>query len=149
MKKIVVVSVIAMLLIAASYGPAQVQPAAPKAPAAVTTLSVETKLGTSIENRMPMGEATAFAAEVGSICLWCKVTGATGETTIKHVWYHQGKELATVELAVRSSPWRTWSFKTIPAHLTGDWTVKVLDQGGNVLKEVSFTVGGAAETPKK
>ena len=143
MKKKVVLSVTTIVLMAASLAVAQIQPAV------TPTLTVEAKLCTSIENRMPVGEATTFSTEVGTVCCWCRVSGCQDETTIKHVWYYQGKEMNSVELPVRSVSWRTWSFKSIPAHLTGEWTVKVLDQTGNVLKEVAFTVGGAAATTGK
>jgi len=143
MKKKVILSVTAMFMMTASLGLAQTQPAV------TPTLTVEAKLCTSIENRMPVGEAVNFPAEVGTVCLWCRISGCPGETTIKHVWFYQGKEMTTMELPVQSISWRTWSFKSIPAHLTGDWTVKVLDQAGNVLKEVAFTVGGTAATTGK
>jgi hypothetical protein len=143
MKKKVVLSTAAIFIMAVSLGWGQTQPAA------TPTLTVEVKLCTSIENRMPVGETTTFSTEVGTVCCWCRVSGCQGETTIKHVWYYQGKQMNEVELPVRSVSWRTWSFKSVPASMTGEWSVKVMDQAGNVLKEVTFTVGGTATTPGK
>ena len=105
------------------------------------TLSVEAKLCTKIENLMPVGTATDFTADVGKVYLWCKVTGALEETTIKHVWYYKGVEKATVELSVRSISWRTYSSKNIPEYWAGNWEVKILDADGNELASVTFTVG--------
>jgi len=110
-------------------------------------LTVEAQLCTSIENREPVGTATSFTADVGKVYLWCQVTGAAGETTIKHVWYHNGKEMATIELPVRGASWRTYSSKTIPENWAGDWEVKVLDAEGTTLTTIPFTVGKTAEKP--
>lgn len=110
-------------------------------------LTVEAELCTMVENLMPVGTATAFTADVGKVYLWCRVSGAMGETTIKHVWMHDGKEMATVDLAVRSSSWRTYSSKNIPEYWAGDWEVKILDAEGNSLTSIPFTVGGTVETP--
>ena len=114
---------------------------------AASTITVETELCTGIEERMPVGMADQFPFDVGQVCLWSKVFGYTEETTIKHVWYFRGDEMATVELPVRGSTWRTYSYKTIPPAWSGDWVVKVVDADGNVLKAIPFKVGnGSAKT---
>ena len=109
-------------------------------------LMVEAQLCTGIEERIPMGVAESFGANVEKVYLWCQVTGAADTTVVKHVWSYEGKEMATVELPVKSAAWRTWSYKTILPEWTGNWEVKVLDAEGDVLKAVSFTVGVAQTT---
>lgn len=104
-------------------------------------ITLETELCTGVEERMPIGMADQFPADVGQVCLWSKVIGYTDETIIKHVWYYRGDEMATVELPVRGSAWRTYSYKTIPPRWSGDWVVKVIDTDGNVLKAIPFKVG--------
>jgi hypothetical protein len=110
-------------------------------PKAASSVTVEAQLCTDVQERMPVGAAESFSADVGKVCLWCKVMGATDTTFIKHVWSHQGKEMATVELPVRSSSWRTWSCKTILPEWTGEWEVKALGAKGEVLKALTFTIG--------
>jgi len=110
-------------------------------------LTVETALCTGVEDRMPVGEADTFPAEVGQVCLWSKVLGCQDTTMIKHVWYFKGEEMAEVQLPVRSPAWRTYSIKTIPPEWAGDWVVKVVDAQGNVLKALPFKVGAAMEKP--
>jgi hypothetical protein len=112
-----------------------------------SVLTVEAQLCTGIEERMPVGTAESYDADVEKVYLWCKVTGAAGTTVVKHVWSYEGKEMAAVELPVKSPAWRTWSYKTILPEWTGNWEVKVLDAEGEVLKAVSFTVG-ASKTVK-
>jgi hypothetical protein len=110
-------------------------------PKEASSMTIEAQLCTDVQERMPVGTAESFSPDVGKVCLWCKVMGAADSAFIKHVWSYQGKEMATVELPVRSSSWRTWSCKTILPEWTGNWEVKVVDAQGNVLKAVSFTVG--------
>jgi len=107
---------------------------------ATSSLSAEAQACTGIQERMPTGMAETFTPEVGQVYLWCKITGVTGETTIKHVWSYNGAEVATVELPVKSSGWRTWSAKKILPSMTGDWSVKIVDAEGNTVKEVAFKV---------
>jgi hypothetical protein len=107
------------------------------------TLSVETAVCTAVTDRAAVGTADNFPPESGKLFLWCKVTGAAAGTAISHVWLHDGKEVAKVELTLGGSSWRTWSSKTIPASWTGNWEVKVLGPDGAELKSVTFTVGAA------
>ncbi len=111
-------------------------------------LTVETELCASVEERMPVGMNDNFSSDISQVCLWSRILGCTDTTVIKHVWFYQGDEVSAIELPVRSSAWRTYSCKTIPSGWSGDWVVKVIDAGGNVLKAIPFKVGGAeANTP--
>jgi len=107
----------------------------------VSDITVETAVCTSVVDRDPVGTADVFPAEVGQVYFWNKIEGVRDTTMIKHVWYFKGDEIATVQLPVRSSMWRTYSYKTIPPEWSGDWVVKVVDASGNVLKAVPFKVG--------
>jgi hypothetical protein len=106
-----------------------------------TDITVETAVCTSVVDREPVGTADVFPADVGQVYFWSKIEGCQDTTMVKHVWYYKGDEIATVQLPVRSSMWRTYSYKTIPPEWSGDWVVKVVDASGNVLKAVPFKVG--------
>ena len=99
---------------------------------------VEATVARSIEGRMPVDTASVFAADVGTVWLWSRVTGAAGQT-ISHVW-KRGEDEWSVRLHVTGSPWRTFSSKVIPPHWTGEWTVEVRSEAGRVLKRLRFTV---------
>lgn len=119
----------------------------------VAALDVETTLCTGVEDRMPVGEADTFMPNVERVYLWTKVTGVEGETAIRHVWLHEGREMADVELPVKGDPWRTYSYKTILPEWTGSWEVKIVGLDGNVITSVAFTIGKKmkekpAEAPK-
>ena len=111
------------------------------------TMTVETQLCTGIEEREPVGAADQFPSDVGQVYLWCKVMGCMDTTMIKHVWYYRGEEMAAVQFPVRSSSWRTYSYKTIPPEWSGDWVVKVIDAGGNIMKAVPFKLGEIEKEP--
>jgi hypothetical protein len=119
--------------------------AAPAAPPAAPMLSVvEAAIGTSVVDRVPQDTGSAFAASVGTLVCWTKVSGGTG--SVHHVWFHGDTQVGDMELQVGGSPWRTWSRKSVPADWTGPWHVEVRDAGGAVLKRLDFSVN-ASEAP--
>ena len=109
-------------------------------PAHKADVTAEVAIGKSIDKNMPVDTASSFAADVGSVVAWTRVTGADAGTTITHAWIH-GADTAKVELKVGGSPWRTYSRKTIGSDATGDWKVEVMDSSGKVLASKSFKVG--------
>jgi hypothetical protein len=63
-----------------------------------------------------------------------------GETTIKHVWYHDGKMEREISLPVRGELWRTYSKRPVDASSKGSWRVDALSADGTLLKSVEFRV---------
>ncbi len=106
--------------------------------------SIETAVCSGISDRMPVGEDSVFSADVDTVFLWTKLTGATDTTEITDVWMRDGEEIAVVSLPVRSSNWRTWSYKSRIPKWSGNWEVKIEDAQGNILKSVSFRIGEPA-----
>ena len=94
-------------------------------------------LGTGVESRELVGEATEFDVSVGRVYCWTKIIAQNVPTTIKHVWYTDEKEAAEVTLNVQYPSTRTWSSKTIGP---GKWRVEVLNETGEVLASTDFTV---------
>jgi len=112
-------------------------------------ITIEPVLCAGVEDHMPVGESDTFPADVDRVYLWTKVTGVTeGEVMIHHVWLREGQEMADVPLPVKGSPWRTYSYKTIPPEWAGNWEIKITGPDGNVLTSVTFTVGGETEKDK-
>jgi hypothetical protein len=142
--------IVGILVLFAAVAPAQedtaaqdttmtAQPAEPETPMQ-DALVVESKFCTGVEERMPVGEAETFPADVDNVYMWCRVTGCQDTTAVTQVWSYEGEEMARVDLPVRSPNWRTWVSKTILPEWTGDWEVKVFDTEGNVLKAGTFTI---------
>jgi hypothetical protein len=128
MKKLLSLVSAAVLCMAAFTAAAEDKPAA--------TLQVaEAKLGKGVQDRKITEEATTFAVN-DKVYLWMRVTGGPSDP-VKVTW-KTGDSSDTVELKIGGSPWRTWSSKT--AWKAGEWTVTVTSPGGDVLKEMTFTV---------
>ena len=115
-------------------------PAPAPAPAPSGDISVEAVLARNVVDRAPADTGATFPADVGSIALWMRVSGAAGQT-VNHVWFYGDTEVGNVPLTIGGSPWRSWSRKTIPAEATGAWHVEIRDAAGAVLKRIDFTVG--------
>ena len=95
----------------------------------------------SVVDRAPQDTGSAFGADVAQLICWTKIEGASGATSVHHVWFHGDQQVADVELQVGGTPWRTFSRKTVPADWTGAWHVEVRDPNGAVLKRLDFKVG--------
>ena len=102
----------------------------------------EAVMATGVENLLPQGVAKAFKADVNKLFCFTKIEGASEDTTITHVWFHDGEEMANVTLNIKGSPYRTYSTKIIESHKTGDWSVKIMDAQGKLITEVPFEVSG-------
>jgi hypothetical protein len=60
--------------------------------------------------------------------------------TIKHSWFKNGEPAGDSELPVKGKQWRTYSKRPVDRESVGDWKVEVRDEGGTLLKTVSFKI---------
>lgn len=105
------------------------------------TLTVdEMAICTSVEERQPVGVDTAFIKTVRQLYCFVKVSGESDSTSISHVWFFDGKEMAKIELGVKGKTWRTWSSKRIVEDWVGNWKVEVTSSTGDVLMTKEFVV---------
>ena len=127
-----------VVLAVLSLGGTAVAQAPEKQAEAPKTIQVEKiALGTSLESRELVGEATEFDVSAGRIYCWTKITSENVPTTIKHVWYADAEKAAEVPLNIKYPTTRTWSSKAIWA---GKWRVDVVSETGDVLASTDFTV---------
>ena len=94
----------------------------------------------NVENLTCVDPGEEFSAQVERLYCFTRVNGAPGDTEITHVWYYGDTERFRINLAVRSTSWRTYSSKKIQAHETGSWQVEVVDRDGTILKTISFKI---------
>ncbi len=87
----------------------------------------------AVEAREPVGEAQVFPGDVDRLFFFTQLAGGEGAGEVRHVWLYDGREMASVTLAVHGPTWRTWSSKTILPEWRGDWAVEVRDASGAVL----------------
>jgi hypothetical protein len=123
---------LALIVTMTVSSPIAAQQAAPQ-------VSVEAVLARNVVDRVPSDTGITFTADVGSVSLWMRATGADGQV-LHHVWFHGEKELGNVPLTISGSPWRAWTRKTITPDMTGAWHVEIRDHAGTVLKRIDFTV---------
>ena len=95
---------------------------------------------TGIQDRQPVDTVETVAASVGKLFCFTRIVGADEGARIFHVWYRGDQEMARVELPVRSSNWRTWSSKKLLPGWTGNWRVDVVDDQGQLLLTLPFTL---------
>ena len=127
-----------LMILCIFYGVAFMQNGAGQE-AAVLGIS-EAAVCRNVENLTCVDPGEEFSNQVERLYFFTRVNGAPGDTEITHIWYFGDDERARINLAVRSSSWRTYSSKRIQAHETGSWHVEVLDPDGTILKTVSFTI---------
>ena len=135
---------------AAQPGAAQVTPAGPAAgagPACAIQSAARDTLGLAVEeivfcaaikDRRPAGVADTFPSDIYGVYCYTRLVGAVGPTSVTHVWYRGETRVAAKTLAVKASPWRTWSLKEMPEEWKGEWRVEVISPDGAVLASRKF-----------
>jgi hypothetical protein len=109
---------------------------------AVVNVSVlKASVGTGVENRIPVGVDTTFPASTQRVYVWSQIEARQFPTKIRHIYYFNGWKANDIALDVRSSTWRTWSFKTISNdRYKGQWRVDITSEGGKILRRLHFEI---------
>lgn len=122
--------------------PASSEPATPTAKEALEKgiIIARMEIAGGIENREPVGAASAFPATQEKVWCFVEFQNVDKETTVNYVWSLDGKEVDKVSQTIKAfSKYRTWANKTI-AGRKGDWKVDIIDESGTVLKSASFKI---------
>ena len=108
---------------------------------AEATLSVEAAvIATGVENLTPMGVAEKFPANTGRLYCYSKIIGGGEGSFIKHIWYYGDKKVDEIILSIKSSSFRTYSYKTISSDWTGKWKVEIVADDETILKTIEFVI---------
>jgi hypothetical protein len=141
MKRMIIILSALILCLAVSSPAGTEQTSVPAQLKDTSMPKAEAQICKAVTDRNPVDVVSSAGTDIGQLYCWCKVTGGTGEQTIKHVWSHGGKVVAEVSLSIKGSSWRTWSAKKIDPSMTGQWEVKVVDATGTMLANAAFTIG--------
>lgn len=96
-------------------------------------------LSHGIEGREPINNTESFRVEDGKAFAFARIHNTGAPTTMSFVWNHGERHHATIPVTVgTSSGWRTWSTVKLRP---GNWHVKLVDGGGEVVLEKAFSVG--------
>ncbi len=98
----------------------------------------EAVLCADVTDRSPQSPAESFKLGERVYC-WCRILGGKPGDFIYHVWFHEGREIQSVELAVTAERWRTWSYKTLFPGLGGSWRVEIQSAQGVILGSYDFS----------
>jgi len=107
---------------------------------ASASITVEGALTTAISERQAVDQVTELPPDVTRLYCFTRILGGGEAGTVVHVWYWGDREMARVELPVRSDDWRTWSSKNVLPEWHGTWRVEVLDAAGTLLQSFAFQV---------
>jgi cytoskeletal protein RodZ len=109
--------------------------AASAAPASSLAVA-ESGVGIAVVDRRLVGEAARFAPGA-QVYFWTRVEGGRAGERLRHVWFHDGRELASIPLQIGGSHWRTQSRQTL--WNPGSWAVEARDDAGRVLARAEFS----------
>lgn len=141
MKKILVIVAAVCLLPAGVARSQDAKPTGGSKEAPKSELSIEKAvIAKGVDKLEPVEPGESFKKDVGKVYCVVKVVGAKAETEIKFIWLMGDKNMGTVSVPVKSSPWRTFSYKTIEQSMTGDWQVEIRDANDALLTTVSFKI---------
>lgn len=94
-----------------------------------------------VKNKVPYGVSNSFQWSVGRVCIWNLIKSGTSPSSIRHIYYFEGKKVGDILLDIRPPLWRTWSYKTIfDKRLIGQWRVDITSVEGELLQRVHFEV---------
>lgn len=99
-------------------------------------------LTTDVVDREPVNvlkNDVKLAQISNSLSFFSELRNMQGQT-VRHQWYYQDQQLASIELAVSSPRFRTYSTKNIMPEQLGDWRVEVIDADGNLLAQKEFRI---------
>lgn len=68
------------------------------------------------------------------------VSDSAEETTVKHIWLRDGKQIKETSLPVKGRRWRLYSTLPLDASSVGHWRLEVRDATGQLLKAVEFQI---------
>ena len=91
-----------------------------------------------VSSMTPVAAADTFPSDIFSIYCFTRIAGAIGTTAVLHRWYYEDRNLANIELPVKSPLWRTWSSKKMTSGLRGKWKVDVTELDGTVIDSGTF-----------
>lgn len=141
-----------LLIVAAALMPALTlaQPSTPAAPDVVpapATAStpaapepgrvVRAAFTSGIADREPVNRILSLGNNERTIYYFTDLRGLSGQT-VTHRWQYEGTTVAEVQFQVRGPRWRVWSRKSLLPGQTGEWTVSVVNQAGDVIASHSF-----------
>jgi hypothetical protein len=98
-------------------------------------------VGSDIKERMPVGVSNSFSWSTDRVYVWSLIQCKHPPLSIRHIYYFKGEKVSDVHLSVKSSRWRTWSYKSLSNRsYIGPWRVDIASAKGKVFRSLYFEV---------
>jgi hypothetical protein len=95
----------------------------------------------NLKLRKPIRIRDVFIDTTSKIYCFVSLRNLERSENIAHVWKFNGEPYATVHMNISVSDYfRCWSYITPQEDAVGQWSIAVLDDESNVLKEADFTI---------
>ena len=95
----------------------------------------------NLKQRKPVRIRNVFIDTTSKIYCFVSLRNPERSENIAHVWKFNGEPYATVHMNISvSNYFRCWSYITPQEDAVGQWSIAVLDDESNVLKEADFTI---------
>jgi len=95
----------------------------------------------NLKQRKPILIRDVFIDTTSKIYCFVSLRNPERSESIAHVWKFNGEPYATVHMNISVSDYfRCWSYITPQGEAVGQWSIAVLDDESNVLKEADFTI---------
>lgn len=106
--------------------------------AAQSTGSVANATFTSdVDDGAPVDFRQAFDTDTPAVYYYTEILGLHGQT-VTHRWKLEGRVMQEVPIAIKRSREAVWSKSAMQPDWTGNWTVEVVTQRGEVIETDNF-----------
>jgi hypothetical protein len=110
-------------------------PAAPKK----LTL-VEAAMCEDIEDFAPRNQAIVFSMTIGKVSCFTSFDPVPEKMPVYHNWFYRDKLSTRIRLSLQPPRWSTFSSIKLREADKGPWRVEVIDQEGNILDILRFSI---------
>jgi len=93
-----------------------------------------------IKDGQPLNEGLIFSSGLGKITCYTEFDSITEKTTIYHCWYFKDNLSTKRKLILNPPHWSVFSQIQLRETEKGPWRVEILDQDGNVLQILRFSI---------
>jgi len=102
---------------------------------------IEATACSEIKNRIPQGSGDSFEWSMDRIYIWSSIKCERPPSSIRHIYYFNGEKVNDILLKIRSSHWRTWSYKRLlNKRYIGSWRVDIASVDGKLLESIKFEI---------
>lgn len=113
--------------------------ASPTQPAQKLTLT-QVVMCEDIKDYSPYHPAVVFSITIGKVSCFTSFDPVPEKTVVYHKWYHLDKLSTNKRLTLQPPRWATYTSIQLRETDKGPWRVDILDEKGNLLDVVRFSI---------